>query len=198
MRHDLTNLAVALSMTLAMGSLPFPLAAQEKYTDFRSRPSYTTEDLGQALFPATQSQDAAPHLPGVRTRGFTPQPTAPRPSPAKTSVALNVLFEFNSATIQGQYSADLDKLGQVLTQPEYTAYRVQIEGHTDSVGGNAYNQRLSEKRAESIKSYLVAHFPIAPARLVTKGYGELRPRTTNDSQEGRDQNRRVEVVNLGK
>jgi len=170
---------------------------QEKYTDFRGR-AYTADDLGQALFPATKPQEAEPQ---VRTRGFTPSLTPkvvlPSMSPAKTAVALNVFFKFNSVEVLHQYYADLDKLGQVLTQPEYNAYRIQIEGHTDNIGSHASNQRLSEKRAESIKSYLVQHFAITPERLVAKGYGEDRPRATNNTQEGRDQNRRVEVVNLG-
>jgi outer membrane protein OmpA-like peptidoglycan-associated protein len=187
MRRDLTIIAVALIMILATGSLPCPLSAQERDTVLRVQETTTPEEIGQFLFQATKPGGAEP----VGTRGFTPQ--------SKTAVAFNVLFGLNSATIQGQYSADLDKLGQVLTQPQYSTYRVQIEGHTDNVGGRAFNQRLSEKRAESIKSYLVEHFPgIAPERLVTKGYGEMRPRATNDSQEGRDQNRRVEVVNLGR
>jgi OOP family OmpA-OmpF porin len=61
-----------------------------------------------------------------------------------------------------------------------------------------YNQELSEKRAESIKRYLVQRFEIVPDRLVVKGYGKNQPRTTNETSEGRSQNRRVEVVNLGK
>jgi OOP family OmpA-OmpF porin len=134
----------------------------------------------------------------MRTRGFTPQPPLSPPSPGKAAVALNVFFEFNSAVVLKQYYTDLDKLGQALTQPEYRTYQVQIEGHTDSVGSDVYNQQLSEKRAESIKSYLVQHFPIAPERLVAKGYGKGRPRATNDTQEGRYQNRRVEVANFGK
>lgn len=85
----------------------------------------------------------------------------------------------------------------MLTQPQYNTHRVQIEGHTDSVGGDIANQRLSEKRAESIKSYLVQRFPIASERLVAKGYGESQPLTTNDTEEGRQRNRRVEVRPVG-
>jgi OOP family OmpA-OmpF porin len=113
-------------------------------------------------------------------------------------VALNVFFDFNSARVLGQYNAELDKLGQALAQPQYSTYRVRIEGHTDNIGSHASNQRLSAKRAESIKRYLVQHYAIAQGRLEAKGYGDSKPRATNDTQEGRDQNRRVEVVNLGR
>jgi OOP family OmpA-OmpF porin len=88
-------------------------------------------------------------------------------------------------------------LGKVLTAPQYRAYRVQVEGHTDNIGSDAYNQRLSEKRAQSVKRYLIHHFSIPSDRLVVKGLGESRPIESNDTTEGRDKNRRVEVVNLG-
>jgi len=188
MRRDLALITLAIVVVLAMLSVPHPLVAQEKYTDFRGR-AYTADDLGQALFPEAEPQ--------VRMRSFTPQ-TLPSPLPPQTAaVALNVFFEFNSATVLKQYYTDMDKLGQMLTQPQYSTYRVRIEGHTDNVGSDPYNQRLSERRAESIKSYLVQHFAIAPERLMAKGYGKARPRATNNTQEGRDQNRRVEVVNPG-
>ena len=114
-----------------------------------------------------------------------------------TSVALNVFFEFNSDKILQDYYGDLDKLGKVLTAPQYSAYRVQVEGHTDNIGSDSYNRRLSEKRAESVKRYLIRHFPIPSDRLVVRGVGESRPIESNDTPEGRDKNRRVEVVNLG-
>jgi OOP family OmpA-OmpF porin len=194
MQRDPTLITLAIIVVLAMISVPRPLWAQEKYTDFRGR-AYTADDLGQALFPEAKPQEAESQM---RTRGFTPQALPSPPPPEKASVALNVLFEFNSASILQQYYTDLDKLGQVLTQPQYRTYHVQIEGHTDNVGSDTYNQRLSEKRAESIKSYLVQRFAIPPERLVAKGYGKSRPRAKNDTQEGRDQNRRVEVANFGK
>jgi OmpA-OmpF porin, OOP family len=95
------------------------------------------------------------------------------------------------------YYGDLDKLGKVLTAPEYSIYRVQIEGHTDSLGSDSYNQRLSERRAQSVKRYLVQHFPLPSDRLVVRGFGKNKPIASNDTPEGRDKNRRVEVVNLG-
>jgi OOP family OmpA-OmpF porin len=103
-----------------------------------------------------------------------------------------VFFEFNSDQIIPKYYNDLDKVGQVLER--HTDGRFHIEGHTDSKGSDAYNQGLSDKRAESVKRYLVQHFSIAPERLVTKGYGKSKPRETNETDEGRATNRRVELV----
>jgi outer membrane protein OmpA-like peptidoglycan-associated protein len=94
-------------------------------------------------------------------------------------------------------SACLDNLGKVLTDLQYTAYHVQIEGYTDSIGSDSYKRHLSEKRAESIKHYLIQHFPIRSDRLVARGFGKSKPIAPNDTAEGREKNRRVEVLNLG-
>jgi outer membrane protein OmpA-like peptidoglycan-associated protein len=116
----------------------------------------------------------------------------------RPAVTLNVLFGPNSAVIPPASHAELDKLGTLLSWPQYTDYRIQLEGHTDSQGSARTNQALSEKRVENIKDYLVEHFHLAPERIRAVGYGESRPIASNDTPEGRGQNRRVEVVNLGR
>jgi OOP family OmpA-OmpF porin len=68
-----------------------------------------------------------------------------------------------------------------------------IEGHTDSVGDHASNMKLSQRRADSVRSYLIKTFGVAPERLDAKGYGPDRPRATNKTPEGRSQNRRIEA-----
>jgi outer membrane protein OmpA-like peptidoglycan-associated protein len=191
MRHHsiaipLVILSILLQMAVICG-----LQAQEKgvFTDFRGRSDYTEEDLARSLF---QSD--------IRTRGIGPAQAQPAPTSGttgKNSIALNVFFEFNSDKILQNYYGDLDKLGNVLTAPQYSAYRIQIEGYTDSLGSDSYNQRLSERRAQSVKRYLVQHFPVPSDRLVVKGFGKSRPIASNDTPEGRDKNRRVEVVSLG-
>jgi OOP family OmpA-OmpF porin len=160
---------------------------KEKYTDFRNR-QYSAQELEQALFSAEEPQQP-------KTRGLPSQSSQLSP-PQKVTVALNVFFATNSDQILSRYYEDLNKLGEVLTR--HPDYRFQIEGHTDSVGSEPYNQVLSEKRATSIKQYLVQNFSIAPERLQTAGLGEGRPRATNETDKGRSENRRVEFVNLGK
>jgi OOP family OmpA-OmpF porin len=174
---------------LAVFVLPRPLYAQqqEKYTDFRNR-QYSAQELEQALFSAEEPQRP-------RTRGL-PSQSPQLPPPQKNTVALNVFFETNSDQILPKYHEDLNKLGEVLTR--HPDHRFQIEGHTDSVGTEPYNQVLSEKRAASIRQYLVQNFGITPERLQTVGLGETRPRATNETDKGRSVNRRVEFVNLGK
>jgi outer membrane protein OmpA-like peptidoglycan-associated protein len=191
-RQSIPALLVMLGLGLTT-VVPWSLRAQERgsFTDFRGR-SYTEEDLARSLFEQTPSD--------VRTRGIgpaQPQPAPPSTSPAKASIALNVFFEFNSDKILQNYYDDLDKLGKVLTTPQYSVYRVQVEGYTDNIGSDSYNQRLSQRRAESVKRYLTQHFPIQSERLVVRGFGKSKPIASNDTSEGRDKNRRVEVVNLG-
>ena len=70
---------------------------------------------------------------------------------------------------------------------------MEISGHTDSKGGDEYNMRLSEARAQTVVDHLLATSKIAKSRLVAKGYGKTKPRDTNDTAEGRANNRRVEI-----
>jgi OOP family OmpA-OmpF porin len=112
-------------------------------------------------------------------------------------VTLNVRFAPNSEAIPPTYHPDLDKLGAVLSWPQYADYRIQLEGHTDNQGSARLNQALSEKRVQSIKQYLVQRYQIGPERVRVVGYGPNRPIASNATPEGRSQNRRVEVVNLG-
>jgi outer membrane protein OmpA-like peptidoglycan-associated protein len=73
-------------------------------------------------------------------------------------------------------------------------WRITIEGHTDNVGTDAYNQDLSTRRAAAVKDALVRDFKVPAGRLTTAGFGESRPRETNDTIAGRARNRRVELV----
>ncbi len=108
-----------------------------------------------------------------------------------TTVSLSAgsLFGFDSSELM--YNAELASLAEWLTQS--TEDKVRIVGHTDSAGAEAYNQRLSERRAQAVADYL-KHMGIAESRLSVEGQGERRPVASNDTAEGRAQNRRVEVI----
>jgi outer membrane protein OmpA-like peptidoglycan-associated protein len=71
---------------------------------------------------------------------------------------------------------------------------VEISGYTDSIGSDQLNQTLSERRARSVKHYLDQHFSLPAERLIAKGYGKSRPRASNETESGRQQNRRIEVA----
>ena len=103
----------------------------------------------------------------------------------------NVTFALNSSKLNPQFDAVLDKLATTLL--EYNQTVIQIAGHTDSTGSHDYNMKLSLARAESVKAYLVSR-GVPPARLVTVGAGPDYPIASNATEEGRAENRRVEIT----
>jgi outer membrane protein OmpA-like peptidoglycan-associated protein len=169
------QITVALTVVGVLAALVFPwaLSAQdekfETFIDCRER-SCDVEDMVRALQP--------------------PPPYRGIPTVVPSALALNVYFATNSDRIFPKYYADLNKLGEALTRLQTS---VELSGHTDSIGSDQANQRLSERRAMSVKLYLEQHFSLPSVRLIAKGYGESRPRARNDTESGRQQNRRIEV-----
>ncbi len=100
----------------------------------------------------------------------------------------NIFFEFNSAELRPESIGELKRLLQLMT--ENPNIKVEIAGHTDSVGSESYNLKLSRQRAEAVKQWLVEH-GISPDRIKTVGYGESQPVADNATEEGRAKNRRV-------
>ena len=105
-----------------------------------------------------------------------------------------VYFDFNKSTLKPESDAVLRQVAALMTQE--AALKLEIQGHTDNVGSDAYNQPLSEARAHSVVAWLTQH-SIVPSRLTARGYGKTRPIATNATDEGRAQNRRVEIANPG-
>jgi outer membrane protein OmpA-like peptidoglycan-associated protein len=103
----------------------------------------------------------------------------------------NVTFAFDSSKLNPQFDSVLDKLATTLV--DYNQTVIQIAGHTDSTGSHAYNMKLSLARADSVKAYLVSR-GVPAARLVTLGAGPDYPIATNATEEGRAENRRVEIT----
>jgi outer membrane protein OmpA-like peptidoglycan-associated protein len=110
-------------------------------------------------------------------------------------MTITVNFDFDKATIRKADIAELKKAIDFVKK--YPGAKVKLEGHTDWKGTEQYNQVLSEKRAEATKAYLVSKGNIDSARISTIGYGETKPVASNKTDEGRFQNRRVEVLIMG-
>jgi outer membrane protein OmpA-like peptidoglycan-associated protein len=106
------------------------------------------------------------------------------------SMPSGITFDTDSSTVQPHFRPTLDKVADVLDR--YNQTYVDVYGHTDSTGSDAYNQALSERRADAVASYLVSR-GVESARLEALGYGETQPIASNDTVEGRAQNRRVEI-----
>lgn len=107
----------------------------------------------------------------------------------KVTVELNVEFDLNSAAARPDHRAEVKRVYDFMQ--EYPQTRVTIEGHTDSAGSNAYNQDLSQRRANTIAGILINDFGVDATRVSSVGYGEAKPIASNDTIEGRQKNRRV-------
>tara|TARA_B100001540_G_scaffold275481_1_gene261685 strand:+ start:285 stop:1310 length:1026 start_codon:yes stop_codon:yes gene_type:complete len=113
----------------------------------------------------------------------------PLPVAKVASVKLKVNFGFDSTEVQEQYFSDLSELADFLKR--FSDLQVDVEGHTDSTGPADYNMGLSQRRAEAVVDVLVNQYGIERSRLEPKGYGETQPVASNDTKEGRAENRRV-------
>lgn len=113
---------------------------------------------------------------------------------AMVSVSERILFETSKYELRKETAEILDKLAKVLN--ERTRKDIVIEGHTDNVGSASFNRRLSEQRADAVRSALLER-GVAKARLQIQGLGLSKPKVPNDTEEGRRINRRVEIIVLG-
>jgi outer membrane protein OmpA-like peptidoglycan-associated protein len=112
----------------------------------------------------------------------------------KPSIDLTINFDYNSATISGKALSTVNELGKALADPSIQGSVFLVGGHTDAKGGEEYNQKLSERRAEAIKTFLTQKHGIPAENLVTVGYGKTQLKNASDPTA--DENRRVQVVNM--
>ena len=123
-------------------------------------------------------------------RGTRINPTAP------PQVRLPIYFEFDSARPTPEARALLEQVGAALQSSDLESFHFLVEGHTDALGSEDYNERLSIERAKAVAAYLEAK-GVPQARLRPGGKGESSPVAPNEGEEGRRRNRRVDFVNLG-
>jgi OOP family OmpA-OmpF porin len=141
-------------------------------------------------------EEPEPEPPPRRAAPEPPPPPPPPPPEPAVDICAGVIrlrgveFEFDSATLTAVSSVVLDTAVEGLQECPDVA--VRVEGHTDSIGTEAYNQSLGLRRAESVKDYLVGG-GVAAARITARSHGESNPVATNDTDEGRALNRRVEL-----
>jgi outer membrane protein OmpA-like peptidoglycan-associated protein len=124
---------------------------------------------------------------------------APPPDPIEQALlttgradVYDLYFDFNSDTLREESEPTLREIADVLRR--HADWRLSVEGHTDSIGTDQANLDLSRRRAAAVKTALASRYQVDGARLTTTGYGESRPKDTNDTLEGRARNRRVELV----
>jgi len=200
--------AVALSAisAIALSAISFGAAAQSNEGYWTSGPagSVWKNPFGMCWragywTPALANAECDPDLvpkPAAPTPSapVTPPPPKPKPVAEKITFAADVLFDFDKAVLKPAGKQKLDELaGKV---KDINLEVVIAIGHTDSIGADAYNQKLSVRRAESVKAYLVSK-GIEPNRVYTEGKGEKQPVASNKTKDGRQKNRRVEIEVIG-
>jgi outer membrane protein OmpA-like peptidoglycan-associated protein len=111
--------------------------------------------------------------------------------PEAVRVELDVKFDFDKSVVKSESYGDIKSLADFMSQ--YPQTTTVVEGHTDSVGTDAYNQRLSERRANAVRDVLVNQYGVGSNRVSSVGYGESRPVADNSTEQGRAVNRRVEA-----
>ena len=144
--------------------------------------------------PPAPKPAAAPPPPPPAKPAPAPAKPAPKPVAEKVTLAADVLFDFDKSVLKPEGKAKLDDLAGKVKGINLEV--VIAIGHTDSIGSDAYNQKLSVRRAESVKAYLVSK-GVEPNRIYTEGKGEKQPVASNKTAEGRQKNRRVEIEVIG-
>ena len=194
---------------IAISAVPFAASAQV------NKQGYWTQGVGGPVWknasgqcwragywtPAMAIEECDPDLMPKRAAPPPPPPAPaakpaakPKPVAEKVTLAADVLFDFDKAVLKNEGKAKLDDLAA-----KVKAINLEVViaiGHTDSVGSDAYNQKLSVRRAESVKSYLVSK-GVEPNRIYTEGKGEKQPVASNKTKDGRQKNRRVEIEVIG-
>lgn len=181
------NLLYTLGITFAFGGVkkvaqaavepppPAPAPAVQEVKPQAAAPAVVEEVKPQAAAPVAVA------------------PVAVAPEPKKERATLNVTFDTNKATFKkGTSLADVDKVANLMK--EHPDLMVTIEGHTDNVGSAAYNKKLSQRRADAVKKYIVDKHGIDGKRITAKGFGLEKPIASNATKEGRAKNRRVEAA----
>ena len=138
---------------------------------------------------------AQPSKPSAQPAKPQAKPAAkPKPVAEKVTLAADVLFDFDKAVLKNEGKSKLDDLAS-----KVKAINLEVViaiGHTDGIGSDAYNQKLSVRRAEAVKAYMVSK-GIEPNRVYTEGKGKKQPVASNATKEGRQKNRRVELEVIG-
>jgi len=202
-----TRIATLFALSLAFGATQAFAQGGNPSADQIIKSLTPTGDVskvgtrGIRLAPQGGSADgvapAAAEVPRTAVHHAKAAPANAAPEDGVASVNLTVNFATGSAELTPQAEQALDTLGKALSSEALSRYRFRVEGHTDTVGSPESNRILSEKRAETVVSYIVSKFGVAADRLQPAGLGSDKPLVATAAQVPEPRNRRVQVVTLG-
>jgi outer membrane protein OmpA-like peptidoglycan-associated protein len=154
----------------------------------------SSQQILDALTAGPKPTSLADRLRTTRSPTFDDREYKVASTQSMPAIDLQVYFDFDSTEISLDAEGQLRELGRALSDPKLKGATISINGHTDGKGSDAFNKRLSERRAASIKTYLVDNFGLSASNLRTVGYGKSRLKNPSDPFAA--ENRRVEVVNM--
>lgn len=191
------NFIYTAGLTYMMGSRAVeapkpirPLARKPEVPDLSVQPEKASADKrGETIPPLDSDNDGV--IDELDACPFTAEGLLVDETGCPVSITLSVEFDVDKTDIKPRYHAELARGAEFIRQ--YVNHKILVAGHTDSTGTEAYNEGLSQRRAESVRAYLIENFGLDGERLLARGFGETSPIATNDSVEGRRLNRRVEL-----
>jgi outer membrane protein OmpA-like peptidoglycan-associated protein len=198
--HGLSIVAfgAALSMTAGLAFAGDTVSADQILNALKPKPVTRGLSTGPQVDPAAQAKEASfvDTLRNRKTRSLSlgEREEIAELAATKPNIDLEIRFDYNSADISTNAMPAVQELGKALSDASLKDSTFVVAGHTDAVGGEAYNQDLSERRADTIKKYLTEKYGLNGANLVTVGYGKTKPKDPNAPLD--PVNRRVQVVNM--
>ena len=189
--------ACVFSAAAPMAAFAQSLDANSIEQQLKPKETQKTRSLTRSFSKPAETEDQK-FLKALPTRGIRIEQRQKLDEIVKTNdlprIDIEIKFDYDSASIKAESVPDVDELGKALTSDALKEYRIVLNGHTDAAGSNDYNQDLSDRRAASVRDYLITKFGISEDRLIAIGYGEERLKNVDDPLAA--ENRRVEVINL--
>jgi OOP family OmpA-OmpF porin len=187
--NDDTDYGLSVGLVYLFGAKQTPTTPPEAKVE---QPTQQPTDNCASDTDGDSVPDCRDQCPGSDPRAEIDEKGCYRTEQVIDRVELNILFDSNKAVVKSEYYSEIQKVADFMQKHPDT--KADIEGHTDNVGSNQYNQRLSQRRADAVRQVLISKFNIAPLRLRAMGYGETRPVQSNATATGRQANRRVIAV----
>ena len=192
------TIGAALSMTAGLALAGDTVSADQILSALKPKPLTRGLSIGPQVDTAAQAKEASfvDTLRNRKTRSLSlgEREEIAEIAATKPKIDLEIHFDYNSADISKSSMPSVQELGKALSNASLKGSTFVVAGHTDAVGGEAYNQDLSERRADTIKKYLTEKYGITGSDLVTVGYGKTKPKDPNAPMD--PVNRRVQVVNM--
>src|SRR5882762_1677093 len=195
---SIVTFGAALSMTAGLAFAGDTVSADQILNALKPKPVTRGLSVGPQVDTAAQAKEASfvDTLRNRKTRSLSlgERQEIAELAATKPKIDLEIRFDYNSADISRSSMPAVQELGKALSDASLKGSTFVVAGHTDAIGGETYNQDLSERRADTNKKYLTEKYGLNGANLVTVGYGKTKPKDANAPMD--PANRRVQVVNM--